>query len=110
MDIKKAEEMPAHVLVHFLNVQLKRKLLNKVLYKFPEQILVEKSPEEENMIDTTSGDSNLSSFKMLWFTMQHFSDVIKCRHLSQGVECVWQDPNGNINESDWQLLLFKVPQ
>jgi hypothetical protein len=34
-DIGKAEEMPPAMLVHFLNVQLKRKLLNRVVYKFP---------------------------------------------------------------------------
>jgi hypothetical protein len=71
-------------------VQLKRKLLNKVVYKFPETILAEtaKPASQDNMINTQHV-SSISSFKMLWFVMQHFYDQNKCRLSSKGVECVW---------------------
>ena len=38
--------MPPAALIHFLNIQLKRKLLNKVIYKFPEMILGREKEEK----------------------------------------------------------------
>ena len=61
-DIDKFEqEMPPSALIHFLNIQLKRKLLNKIVYKFPEVIFDKKEDEKEA--------KSASLFKLLWFAM-----------------------------------------
>jgi len=94
-DVEQLEKsMPPAALIHFLNIQLKRKLLNKVVYKFPEMILGSpKEAKDKDQEQEESKDENVefshSSFKLLWFTMQHFYDLKKCRESSNGVECVW---------------------
>jgi hypothetical protein len=87
---------------------LKKKLLNKLVYKFSETIFApEQEAEEESKqlivttedeIEQDKADKSIYGFKLLWFTMQHFFDTEQCRDSSQGAECVWQDPDGMMSE------------
>ena len=52
--------------------------------------------------------SHEQGFKFLWYTMQHSLQEMDCRSRSEGVECVWQDPSGQLNEEQWQLLLHRI--
>jgi hypothetical protein len=66
---------PPAVNIHFLNTQLKRKLLNKVIHKAANLILRENEQAEIGTeVSISSEKNNLIGLKLLWFTMQHMLD------------------------------------
>ena len=76
---KCAGSTPTAAIIHFCNLALKKKLLNKLVYKFSETIFApEEEPEEEskqmivtteNEIEQNTADKSIYGFKLLWFTM-----------------------------------------
>jgi hypothetical protein len=85
-----------------LNTQLKRKLLNKVIHKAADIILREDSlVEVKTEVSISSEKNNLIGLKLLWFSMQHMLDQSRCHFASSGVECAWEDPDGQKGEQFW---------
>jgi hypothetical protein len=81
-------------IIHVLNNQLKRKLLNKMIYNFTESILAPRKESEEVDSDINTGVKVVSydaafSLKLLWFGTQHLESLNNCRQSSSGVECAW---------------------
>jgi len=78
------DEYSPAALVHFLNNQLKRKLLNKLVYKFTTALIDAQSLKVSQTESGIDIDPNLASFKLLWFCAHHAQEVEQCKSKSKG--------------------------